>query len=136
MIAFVRLQRLVRLGVIPFDERHADHSRTGLHEGALLEPLVDLVRRRGHGQIGRAVVFLAADLRHEHALAVDADLDLVRELQAGQVADDVAEELDAEFVLGILREVVFEEQAAAGARAAVPPRDLPARRRAARGSPT
>ena len=37
-----------------------------------------------------------ADQARHAAAAVDADLDLVRELQAGQVADDVAERTDGE----------------------------------------
>ena len=43
------------------------------------------------------------------------DLELMRELEAGHVADDVAQQEDAELVLGVLREVVPEEQAAARA---------------------
>jgi hypothetical protein len=116
VIAFVLLQRLIRLGMIPLHERHPDHPRTGLDERALLETFVDLVGRLGHGEVGRAVVLLTTDLRNEDALTVDADLDLVRELEAGQVADDVAQQLDAEFVLRVLREVVLEQQAAAGAK--------------------
>ena len=57
-----------------------------------LQPLIDLVGRLRHREVGRAIVLFAADLRDEHALTVDADLDLVGELQAGQVADDVAEQ--------------------------------------------
>ena len=68
-----------------------------------------------HVRVGRQVVLLAADLREEHALAVDRDLELVRELEPGHVADDVAQQQDAELVLGVLREVVRKQQAAARA---------------------
>ena len=100
-----------------------------LSRSSILSAVADIARSDA------AVVFLAADLRHEHAFAVDADLDLVRELQAGQVADDVAEKLDAELVLGILREVVLEEQAAASAERQSLDVILLRRRRAARDSP-
>ena len=115
MIALVRLQRLVGLRRVATHERDADHVRPGFHLDPRLQPLVDLVGGLRHVAVGREVVGLAAHLHQEHALAVDGDLELVRELQAGHVADDVAEEEDGELVLGVLREVVPEEQAAARA---------------------
>ena len=66
-------------------------------------------------RVRHQVVFLAADLHQEHALAVDRDLELMRELEPGHVADDVPQQLDAEVVVGVLRKVVPEEQAAARA---------------------
>ena len=73
---------------------------------ARLEALVDRVGRFGHVHVGGQVVLRAADLGREHALAVEADLQRVRELEPGHVADDVAGQEDAEVVLAVLRERV------------------------------
>ena len=116
VIALVRLQRLVRLGGVALDERHADRVRPGLHLHACVFSRSSILSAVSDMFVSDAqVVLVAADLREEHALAVDRDLELVRELQAGHVADDVAQQEDVEFVVGVLREVVAEQQAAARA---------------------
>ena len=66
-------------------------------------------------RVRQLVVFVAADRRQEHALAVDADLELVRPLEPRHVADDVLQEDDVEFVGRVEREVVPDEHAAARA---------------------
>jgi hypothetical protein len=89
--------------------------RAGGDLDARFQPVVDLVGRLGHVLVRRQVVFLPADLRRKHPLAVDGDLELVRKLEPDHVADDVTEEEDGEFVFGVLRKLVLEEQTAAGA---------------------
>ena len=78
---------------------------------------VDGEGRRRHVPVAGEVVLLAAHLGDEHLLTVDRDLDAVGELQAGHVAVEVAHEADGELVLGVLREVVTEAEAASSAQA-------------------
>ena len=115
VVALVRLQRFVRFGVVAPHERDAHGARAGLHLHPRLEPLVDRVGGLRHVLVRRRVVRFAADLRREHTLAVDRNLELVSELEPGHVADDVAQQHHAQLVLGVLREGVGERQAAAGA---------------------
>ena len=116
VVALVRLQRLVRLGSVAAVERHPHHVRAGFDLDPRLQPLVDHVGGFGHVPIRREVVLLAAHLHQERAFAVDGDLELMRVLEPGHVADDVAEQKDVEVVLGVLREVVAEQHAAATAK--------------------
>ncbi len=114
-IARMQLERLVRLGLALRDERDRHVVRPGRNEHARPQALVDRVRGRRHVRVGHRVVFLAADGREEHALAVDRDLDVVRPLEARHVADDVAHEEHVEGVLAVEREVVMDQDAAARA---------------------
>ena len=93
----------------------ADDVRTGLHRDARAQALVERLFRQRQVRVRQLVVVLAADRRGEHALAVDADLELVRPLEPGHVADDVLQQVDAEVVVGIEREVVVDDDAAARA---------------------
>ena len=58
---------------------------------------------------------VAANRRREHAHAVDADLELMRPLEPRHVTHDVLQQDDVEFVGGVEREVVADEDAAARA---------------------
>jgi hypothetical protein len=78
-------------------------------------PRVDLVGRGRHVRVGHRVVLFAADLRQEHALAIDGDLELMRPLEARHVANDVPHEEHVEFVLCVEREVVTDLEPAARA---------------------
>jgi hypothetical protein len=116
VVALVRLQGLVRFREVAADEGHRHRVRAGLDRYLGLEAFVDLVRRLRHVRVGREIVFGAADLREEHALAVDRDLELVGEFEPGHVADDVAQQKDVELVGGVLREGVREPEPAARAQ--------------------
>ena len=70
---------------------------------------------RRHVRVGHRVVGLAADLREEHALAIDRDLELVRPLEPRHVAHDVAQQEHVEVVLGVERKVVVDQNSAARA---------------------
>ena len=111
----MQLERLLGFRAAPLEERDAYFVRAGRNEHARAQPLVDRVRGRRHVGIRRLVVFLSAHLRDEHALAVDADLELVRPLETRHVAHDVAAQEDREVVARVEREVVLDEQAAARA---------------------
>ena len=117
VIALVRLQRLVRLGAIALRTNVTPTIvRPGLDVHARLQPLVDRVGRLRHVRVATRRLSSSPPTCAMNTRSPSiADLELVRELQPGHVADDVAEEVDAELVLGILREVVAEEQAAARA---------------------
>ena len=115
MIACERLQRLDRFGVVLGDERDADRPPPRLHRHAGPQPLVQGLLRRGQVRVRQLVVFRTADRRDEHARPVDRDLELMRPLQSRHVADDVLDQADVEFVLGVEREVVMEQDSAARA---------------------
>ena len=95
------------------EERDAHRVRPGLHRHARPQPAVERLLRLREVRVRQLVVFGAADRRHEDTRAVDADLQLVRPLEAGHVADDVLQQDDVEFVGGVEREVVPHEDAAA-----------------------
>ena len=111
----MQLERLVRLRGAALEKRDRDVVRAGRHERARAQASVDLVGGGGHVGVGQRVVRFAAHLREEHALTVDGDLELVRPLEAGHVADDVAQQEHVEFVLAVEREVVADLDAAARA---------------------
>ena len=102
-------------GVAP-EKRHHHGPGPGLDRDARPQPRVDGVL--GDAQVGvrHLVVFLAADRRQKHALAVDADFELVRILQTRQVADDVLQQKNAEVVFAVQRKVVVDQNAAARAQ--------------------
>ena len=114
-VARVQLERLVRFGGTALEKRDGDVVRAGRHERPRAQSRVDLVGGGRHVLVGQRVVRLAADLRQEHALAVDGDLELVRPLEARHVADDVAHQEHVELVLGVEREVVTNLEPAARA---------------------
>jgi hypothetical protein len=69
-----------------------------------------------HVRVRREVVLVAAGVRQEHAFSVDGDLDLVRELETGHVADDISQQEDVEVVLAVLRKIVTDEESATRAQ--------------------
>ena len=114
VIAGERLQRFVGgRGVAP-QERDDHVAGAGFDWYARPQTRVDGVFGDAQIGIGHLVIFLAADLRQKHALAVDADLQLVRIFETGQVADDVLQQENAEVVLAVEREVVADLNASAG----------------------
>ena len=114
-VARERLQRLDRLGRVLPDEGDADGPRAGFHVDARAQPLVEGVFRQREVGVRQLVVFVAAHRRREDALAVDTDLEHMGPLEPGHVADDVLQQIDAEVVVGIEREVVVNHDAAARA---------------------
>ena len=116
VIAGERLQRLVGWRGVAPEERHHHGAGPGLDRDPRPQARVDSVF--GDAQVGvrHLVVFLAAHLRQKHALAVDADFELVRIFQARQVADDVLQQKDAEIVFAIQRKIVVDQNAAARAQ--------------------
>ena len=120
VIPRVRLQRLVGFGGVLSEERHADHARPRFDGDSGLQPLVDLVARLGHVLVRHLVVFRTAHRRKEHALAVHRDFELMRPLEPGHVADDVAQQLDAELVFRVERKIVPDEDVLHACRAGRP----------------
>ncbi len=114
-IARERLQRLVRLRGVLAQKGDADVVRTSLHRHSRAKPAIERLLRQREIRIRQLVVLRATDLGEKHALAVDADLELVRPLQPRHVADDVLQQDDVEFVDGVDGEVVPHQGAAARA---------------------
>ena len=116
VVAGERLQRLVGGRGVAAEKRDHHGAGSGLDRDAGPQPRVDGVL--GDAQVGvrHLVVFLAAHLRQKHAPAVDADFQLVRILETGQVADDVLQQKNAEVVFAVQRKVVVDENAAARAQ--------------------
>ena len=111
----VRLQQIRRKRVRLLDEGDADRARARLDRHPHLHPrLDDLDGVVGAHQRG-LVVLGRADGDQVHALAVDADLDLVRRGQAADEADVGAPQLRLDRVLAVEGKRVANQRAAAGA---------------------
>jgi hypothetical protein len=118
-------RRVVGGGLL--EERHRDLSWPGAQRHADREALVDLVARCRRIVAGVGDVLVAAERGQVHALAVDADLELMRMLEPAHRAEIRAEQLHLEEVLAVERDVALEHEAADGAERQ--PLDVPRLRR-------
>ena len=100
------------------DEGRADRVRTRGHRHTDLQTRVDRVRPIGDHLTRPALLGLAANRGEEHARAVNRDLDLMRVLETANRLEVRAIEREREVILGVLREVVRDDQAADRSRAA------------------
>ena len=111
----IRLQQRRRQRVRLLDEGHADGARAGLDRHPHLHPRFDDL----DGVVGthqRGLVVLGRPHRHQvHALAVHADLDLVRRGQPSDEADVRPPQLGLDHVLAVERKRVANQRAAARA---------------------
>ena len=78
--------------------------RTGLERHARREPAVDGVARRRRVVARRRDLLVAAERGQVHALAVHADLELVRILEPAHRPEVGAEQPDLELVLAVERQ--------------------------------
>ncbi len=86
--------------------------RTGGHRHSDLQTRVDRVRPIGDHFTGPALFGLAAHRGQEHARAINRDLDLMRVLETTNRLEVCAIEREREVVLGVLREVLGDDQTA------------------------
>ena len=112
-IARERLQRLDGFRMVLRNKSDADVVRARLHRDAHPQPGVDRVARQPQVRIHHLVVFLAAHMGEENAHAIHRDFELVGVFEPGHVADDVAQQKGAEFVLAIERKILVNQDAAA-----------------------
>ena len=101
----VRLEAARIVAVRLLEKRDRDVARARLERHANRESLVDLVARRRRVVARGGHVLVAAERREMHAPAVDADLELMRELETAHRAEIGSKQSDLELILAVERDV-------------------------------
>ena len=88
---------------------------TGLDRDLEFDAFGNLLGGSSGIRVAQIGIFLAADGDQFHARAIEGDFDAVGELETAHGIDRVGPESDFKAVLGVEREIVFDENAAASA---------------------